>query len=243
MTTASSPASASATATVDYQPPSLPDAGPGSDRFRCGGRNDERLTTIEHYQGHDVEFRRADGYLNLTALCRTFGKRSNDFMRRPDTRELLVALAERHPTAESFVVKTEGRYGGTWIHPELAVEAACWVNVRCKLWCQEIIKKIASGEKILVDRIPAAPTHAVVPQLTRVQIAERLLDAERDLESANQVIVEMNAKALMLEDRAEEAEARIEPLYRCIEEPILLLGDHSLGAQLAPLAAYHLMAH
>ncbi len=160
------------------RPPSLPDVDPRSVCRRCGGRNDERLTTIEHYQGHPIEFRRADGYLNLSALCRAFGKRSNDFMRRPDTKELLVALAERHPTAESFVVKTEGRYGGTRIYPEMAIAVCRWINGKFGLWCDRTIKKIASGEKILVDRIPAERTFAVVPtdpQRTEIEVIERPL--------------------------------------------------------------------
>ncbi len=33
-------------------------------------RKTSELIVIEHYQGHRIEFRRADGYLNLTALCR-----------------------------------------------------------------------------------------------------------------------------------------------------------------------------
>lgn len=150
---------------------------------------------VENYQGHPVEFRRADGYLNLTALARTFGKRSNDFMRLPSTQRTLSAWAKRlNSLPEDLVVTINGGPNrGTWLHPSIAIAAARWVSEDFECWCDGTMTKIVSGEKVLVDRIPAtppAPETQVIPQYTLTEALRLAYEANRDLDAAHAPIDE-----------------------------------------------------
>lgn len=99
------------------------------------------------YQGLDVGFTE-DGWLNATAFAERFGKRVNDFLSLPTTKEYIAALDDEEisNTGKSgiwFRAK-RGNNGGTWLHPDLAVRFAQWLDVRFAIWCDRQIKTILS---------------------------------------------------------------------------------------------------
>jgi hypothetical protein len=99
--------------------------------------------------------RSKDHFINATQLCKAGGKKFNDWYRLDSTKELITAL-ESSLIAEipankknntnnltlNLVDKTPGKYGGTWLHPDLAIQLAQWISpmfsIQVSRWVREI---------------------------------------------------------------------------------------------------------
>ena len=108
------------------------------------------LTVIENYQDHPVEFRRSDGYLNLTALCQEFGLRPNDFLALRSTKRSLAAWAKRlSALPETLVVVALSVGNGaraTWLRPKARGRRSPMVDDDFGCWCDDTIKQINDGD-------------------------------------------------------------------------------------------------
>jgi len=112
-----------------------------------------------------------DAWFNATEAAARFGKRANDFLSLPATKKYIAALDElegtkgkwhrtkrgrRHKTITgksgncegAFEVGFSGNYdgSGTWLHPELAVAFARWLDTKFAIWCDRQIKAIITGQ-------------------------------------------------------------------------------------------------
>jgi hypothetical protein len=75
--------------------------------------------------GHPIAQRRADGYIDATALCKAAGMRWGDYSRRIATQLFLYRLAEAMGLPEdSLVERRPGRDGSTFVHPSIAIRFA-----------------------------------------------------------------------------------------------------------------------
>ena len=81
---------------------------------------------------------REGGYSNMTKAAKAFGKQLRHFWSRADTIAMLQDTSgsnssDSNELKKQFTAVTVGRYhGGTWAHPELAVEFARWCNAVIK---------------------------------------------------------------------------------------------------------------
>lgn len=88
---------------------------------------------------------RQDGWFNMTKAAKAFGKRLQHFWEAPTTIELLAELKKESPESGEYFETARGYHGGTWAHPELAVEFARWLDVKFARWCNAVIKDIMTG--------------------------------------------------------------------------------------------------
>jgi KilA-N domain len=105
------------------------------------------LTLIRHSEnGIEIGQRPIDGYCNATAMCRAYQKEFWDWQDLPDVNRHLVAISKEtdllvqspeNPGIGLIQIR-RGRYGGTWVHPLVAVELARWLDpdfgVRVNRW-------------------------------------------------------------------------------------------------------------
>ena len=95
-----------------------------------------RIKTIEHdLGGFSVYQRESDGYVNATQICKAHQQVTGE---RKDPRNWLETRTARSAMDKLAVItgipvinlteQKTGKYGGTWIHPRLAVRFAMWVN-------------------------------------------------------------------------------------------------------------------
>lgn len=97
--------------------------------------------TVFNYQGAAVAFDPAARMWNLNAMHQAAGgeerKAPAKWLRNQQTQELISALAEEEttPNLSSFIEAREGRSGGTWACPELALAYAHWLDARFYLAC------------------------------------------------------------------------------------------------------------
>jgi len=103
------------------------------------------------YGGHVIHQRCRDGYVNATAMAAACGGRLDNYMRSPQTRAFLDALARSLNLSERDLL--EARQGGTpseqgtWVHPQVAIHLAQWLSpafaVQVTAWVLEILAPVA----------------------------------------------------------------------------------------------------
>ena len=79
--------------------------------------------------GLQIGQRREDGYINLTQMAKAYGKRVADWKENEENIALL-ALFRKDPIYKGFepLISLRGRNGGTWGHPDIAIQFAQWLD-------------------------------------------------------------------------------------------------------------------
>lgn len=86
----------------------------------------------------------ADGYVNLNQMANAAGKRIDNWLRLHSTKGLIDELESDRdiPLLETI----EGRSGGTWAHPEIAVHFAQWCNRPSRKKDDKVVYLIKAGK-------------------------------------------------------------------------------------------------
>lgn len=109
------------------------------------GEQSRRTNVIAtDYNGTSVAFS-GDGWFDATAAAARFGKRPVDWLRLPETKRYVEALAAARGISERTALVRAKRNSGTWMHPKLAVRFAQWLDVDFAIWCDEQIDHILRG--------------------------------------------------------------------------------------------------
>lgn len=138
-------------------------------------------TIIQHeWSGQAISFRRDDGWGNATEMARPFKKRPLHFLQLPSTKAFIAALEEdlglmtENPSFKDRVVETaRGKMGGTWMHPDLALEFARWLDPRFALWCNRQVRAILAGG---TDILAPALTRALTALESAIRDLPRMVD-------------------------------------------------------------------
>jgi hypothetical protein len=98
-------------------------------------------SVLTHSFGNSIiQQRESDGYINATAMCKATGKLWAHYMENGSTKEFLQELSltigipiiknSNCPSQGQLeLIQSEtGRYGGTWIHPYIAINLAQWCS-------------------------------------------------------------------------------------------------------------------
>ncbi len=105
---------------------------------------------LAEYHGVPYQFTDA-GWFNATEAARRFGKKPAEWMRSPETRRYLRALARSCKVEKSHFARTQrgGRAGeaGTWLHPKLAVQFARWLDIDFSVWADAQIDRLLRGHQ------------------------------------------------------------------------------------------------
>ena len=89
------------------------------------------------WNGTPISRRTSDGYVNATAMCKANGKRWKDYRESDRCQRYLDALESVagisvHALVESRSGGAGG--GGTWVHPQVAVDLARWISAPFAVW-------------------------------------------------------------------------------------------------------------
>ena len=101
---------------------------------------------IETYEDKPIGFKADDAYVNITWMCQAFGKKAVEFLRLPSTKALLAVLDREEKVGKSHLLTVKGRNGGTWAHPDLALECARWISPEFAIWCNRTIRLLLAGQ-------------------------------------------------------------------------------------------------
>lgn len=135
-----------------------------------------KIVKVE-FEGELMQFNN-DGWFNATAAAKKFGKRPVDWLRLDEANDYVEAVSDYLKCEPKSLLKTrKGNNGGTWLHPDLAVVFARWLDVRFAVWCDQQIKTIIHGKPEQTDwsrvRHEAAATYKVM---------SAMLDMKRQLD-------------------------------------------------------------
>lgn len=122
------------------------------------------------YKGNRIEFRLNGSLMvNASEMAKPFGenKKPSQWLRYDPSKEFMTALikvrkntlTENQPnnTYKSYygglvVTQRGGVNPGTWMHEDVALEFARWLSPEFAIWCNDRIKEILTGRKVMVDK-------------------------------------------------------------------------------------------
>jgi hypothetical protein len=122
------------------------------------------------FEGFVIQQRRVDGYINLNQMAKACGKRIDNWMRLKETTSLLREFAQSLEYEGLIpVITIEGRHGGSWGHPDIAVQFAQWCSPSFALQVSRWIHEwLLTGKN---------PIHA--DDLKRLNLRRQLKDQDR----------------------------------------------------------------
>jgi hypothetical protein len=87
------------------------------------------------WNGTPISRRIADGYVNATAMCKANKKRWSDYRESDRCQLYLDALSQTTEIPVFDLIQSrQGHGGGTWVHPQVAVDLARWIRAPFAVW-------------------------------------------------------------------------------------------------------------
>jgi hypothetical protein len=87
------------------------------------------------WNGTPISRRTSDGYVNVTAMCKANGKQWSKYRESDRCQTYLDALAETSEIRMFDLIESrQGQGGGTWVHPQVAVDLARWISAPFAVW-------------------------------------------------------------------------------------------------------------
>lgn len=122
--------------------------------------------------------RRADGYVNATAMCKANGKLWGHFFETDGCSRYLEALSTvigKPITGPGGLVHAQrgGADQGTWVHPDVATELARWISPDFSVFVNQWFREEYEAR---LTRPAGGP-----PQLAPVELAERTMNVIRSV--------------------------------------------------------------
>lgn len=101
------------------------------------------------YKNNEIE-QRLDGYINVSQLCNTHGKRLNNWTRSVSGNAYLQAVSEATRIRVGDLIEVKDGIP-TYAHPDVAVEIARWVSPAFGIWCNRAVRSF------FINQRPALP--------------------------------------------------------------------------------------
>ena len=102
-----------------------------------------------HVQGHVIQQRREDGYINATAMCKVAGKEWKHYRENKGSEEFLNALSLEVgiPTSRLFQRVSEGFPARTvtWVHRRVAIRLVWWLGPKFEARITSIVEDWIEG--------------------------------------------------------------------------------------------------
>ena len=99
--------------------------------------------------------RTEDNYINATQLCQAGEKKFNDWYRSDSTKVLIDTLSFNTgiPVLDLVETKRGGNHSGSWIHPDLGIQLAQWINLGIALQVSGWIITLFSTGKVKIKQL------------------------------------------------------------------------------------------
>lgn len=183
--------------------------------------NEIGLISVFNYNGKKVSFKTRDGrtYINATEMGRIFNKQPGDFLRTSYAEKFQKALTETKNLRSAdllIVIKGGNQYDGqgTWMHPDLAIEFARWLEPKFAIWCNDKIMEILTSNKIVLPNFsdPAEAAEAWAKEY-RWRVAAEKLALEEHSRAEQEKLEKETAVNTLIEKQEdlEFAESFIDP--------------------------------
>lgn len=147
------------------------------------------------FEGQNITFKTIDNvvYVNATEMAKPFGKFVANFLEKDSTKEYLeeLNLIIGNPIIK-LVDKQAGRYGGTWMHEDVAMEFARWLSPKFAIWCNSKIKELlTTGHSETAPQFNVPTTFAEALRLAAEQ-QDKIEQLEAETEQQMKIIEDRN---------------------------------------------------
>jgi hypothetical protein len=130
------------------------------------------------WNGTPISRRTTDGYVNATAMCKANGKQWSKYRESDRCQTYVDALAETSEIRMFDLIESrQGQGGGTWVHPQVAVDLARWISAPFAVWMDGwFLESIQQAQPTAVESTPPRLREAEVIDLVERSIGlfERL---------------------------------------------------------------------
>ena len=142
--------------------------------------------------GHVVQQRRADGYVNATALCKAAGKKWANYWQNASTREFVAELVTVAGIPATLLVQIRqgGSAGeqGTWVHPDVAVNLAQWLSPKFAVAVSRWVRELLTTGRVEIRKTAEPALDPIIAQAELIkEMRIRQLAAEREAAEAKRV--------------------------------------------------------
>ncbi|MFO7628206.1 MAG: KilA-N domain-containing protein [Prochlorococcaceae cyanobacterium] len=150
-------------------PAPTPSSAPGfhpSHRCQTDEHHNHRLLSCHssRLNGTPISRRTTDGYVNATAMCRANGKQWSKYRESDRCQTYLDALAETSEIRMFDLIESrQGQGGGTWVHPQVAVDLARWISAPFAVWMDGWFLES-------VQQAQPAPLETPLPRLREAEV-------------------------------------------------------------------------
>jgi hypothetical protein len=125
------------------------------------------------WNGTPISRRTSDGYVNATAMCKANKKRWSDYRESDRCQLYLDALSQTTEIPVFDLIQSrQGHGGGTWVHPQVAVDLARWISAPFAVWMDGwFLESVQQAQSTPVETPPARIREADV-----IALVERSID-------------------------------------------------------------------
>lgn len=151
---------------------------------------------IFEYNGSKITFQLGDGTImvNATEMAKPFDKQPVHFLNLNSTYEYRNALVKlKNLSLTDLMTVTRGGLNpGTWLHQDMALEFARWLNPEFSVWCnQKIMELLTKGTVSIVKQFSLPQTFSEALQLAA--------DQAKQIELQQKEIKQLEPKAKVYE--------------------------------------------
>ena len=160
-------------------------------------------TQLFNYNGTKITFATSESgevMVNATEMANPFKKQSVHWLNNQQTKDYLGDLAKlRNLSLEKLVATVRGgNTPGTWMHEDVAMEFARWLNPRFAIWCNDRIKELAkhgfTATPAALEQMMNNPDF-IIGMASKLKEERRQKElAQNQLYFANKTIVEQSPK-------------------------------------------------
>jgi hypothetical protein len=167
------------------------------------------MTPIKHdYNGITINQRPEDGYINLNEMAQATSKRVDNWLQNKSTQELIAefnlepSLNSRKATA-LITDPTNAKFGGgTWAHPDIAIQFAQWCSpsfaIQVSRWVREWFSGANAFTQMDYDQLALEEIDADISTF-KATIKRTQAKLEKKLRERDWVLEKIKHKQLELE--------------------------------------------
>lgn len=159
--------------------------------------NNTNALAVFSYQGASITFDRGDAVMvNATEMAKPFGKSATHWLRNQQVQEFISELSKLRicNLGDLVQVKHGGADNGTWMHEDVALEFARWLNPTFAIWCNDRIKELLTQGVATIsndDEVIAQAMNVLQRRLN--DRTKQLHQAEAQIEADRPKVVFANA--------------------------------------------------
>lgn len=174
-----------------------------------------------------------NGNVNCTKICQAFGKRIDNWKQNKDSKELIEAYSKLTGIPGSLIMRSvEGRNGGTYYPPDIAIQILQWCNKYFALYVSRVIRELLLTGKVVLGKEKSIEE---LNKMWQEKIDKLYKDYTEELnqkKALENVVLDLQTNILDIQNKLQITEIKLEKTkqkqqYPNLEKGYLLYSVHN----------------